>query len=164
MDVDAQKEEFSRAYVRAVAAVAGFAWSQPSVDDDSIDLTLAAKGGNGTFRSPKLDLQLKCHAALMPLDSHMSYPLKLKNYNELRDIFLVPRILVVVLVPDKVVDWLNHSEAELQLRRSGYWVNLRGLPASANTTTVTVQIPRHQLFTPDELRQIMQRIGAGGSP
>ena len=30
-----QKEQFSRAYVQAVAACAGFSWSVPSVDDDS---------------------------------------------------------------------------------------------------------------------------------
>ncbi len=38
MDIDQRKEQFSHAYVKAVAAVAGFAWYKPSVDDDSIDL------------------------------------------------------------------------------------------------------------------------------
>ena len=33
-----QKEAISRAYVKAVAAVAGFATYRPSIDDDSIDL------------------------------------------------------------------------------------------------------------------------------
>ena len=33
MDLDTQKEQFSRAYVQAVAACAGFAWRMPSVDD-----------------------------------------------------------------------------------------------------------------------------------
>lgn len=40
MTPDMQKEQFSRSYVQAVAACAGFAWSLPSVDDDSIDLCL----------------------------------------------------------------------------------------------------------------------------
>jgi hypothetical protein len=121
MDINAQKEQFSQAYVQAVAAVAGFAWSKPSVDDDSIDLTLAQTGGGGTIRSPKVDLQLKCHAAPTPAQPHLAYDLKLKNYNELRDnSVLVPRILVVVLVPDNVVDWAYHTEVELAIRRSGY--------------------------------------------
>ncbi len=34
MDINAQKEQFSLAYVQAVAAVAGYSWSQPSVDED----------------------------------------------------------------------------------------------------------------------------------
>ena len=165
MDINAQKEQFSRAFVQAVASVAGFAWSQPSVDEDSVDLTLAAKGGGGTIRSPKVDLQLKCHAASTPTDDHISFPLKVKNYEELRDdTVLVPRLLVVVLVPDDVGDWLSDTESELSLRRSGYWVNLRGEPATQNSSTVSVQIPRGQRLNPDGLRGIMQRIGSGESP
>ncbi len=62
MHEDQQKEQFSRAYVQAVAACAGFAWSVPSVDDDSIDMTLSQTGGRGTIRSPRLDVQIKCKA------------------------------------------------------------------------------------------------------
>ncbi|HVA50431.1 MAG TPA: hypothetical protein VNH11_29045 [Pirellulales bacterium] len=52
MDLDMQKEQFSRAYVQAVSACAGFAWSMPSVDDDSVDMVLHQTGGGGTVRSP----------------------------------------------------------------------------------------------------------------
>lgn len=165
MDINAKKEQFSQAYVQAVAAVAGYVWAKPSVDDDSVDLTLAARGGSGTVRSPKVDLQLKCHAAPLPADSHFSFPVKIKNYDDLRDeAVLVPRILVVVLVPEDVSEWLNHTEQELALRRSGYWVSLRGRPETTNTGSVTLQIPRIQPFTPVELQAIMQRIGGGGMP
>ena len=95
----------------------------------------------------------------------ISFPLKVKNYEELRDdTVLVPRLLVVVLVPDDVGDWLSDTESELSLRRSGYWVSLRGEPATQNSSTVSVQIPRGQRLNPDGLRGIMQRIGSGGSP
>ena len=47
MHPDMQKEQFSQAYVQAVAACAGFGWSKPSVDDDSIDLCLHATGAAG---------------------------------------------------------------------------------------------------------------------
>ena len=165
MDLNAQKEQFSRAYVQAVAAVSGYTWSQPSVDDDSIDLTLAAKGGGGTIRSPKLDLQLKCHAGQVPTDNQFSFPVKLKNYDDLRNTtVLVPRILVIVLVPDLVSDWLSFSESELALRRSGYWVSLRGLQSSTNTTNVTVNVSRTRPFSPTELSAIMARIGSGSLP
>ncbi|MEO5365718.1 MAG: hypothetical protein H7831_05085 [Magnetococcus sp. WYHC-3] len=52
MDSNVQKEHFSEAYVRAVAAVAGYSVSRPGVDDDSVDLTISAPGGNGTLRAP----------------------------------------------------------------------------------------------------------------
>lgn len=38
MTLDQQKEQFSYAYVRAVAAVAQIAVTPPTVDDDSVDL------------------------------------------------------------------------------------------------------------------------------
>jgi hypothetical protein len=165
MTTDMQKEQFSRAYVQAVAACAGFAWSVPSVDDDSIDMSLHQTGGGGTIRSPRIDLQLKCKASPAPAEDAFSYSLKLKNYDDLRDeTVLVPRILVVVLVPDQVADWLEQSETELALRRCGYWLSLRGMPASENETGQTVQVSRDQLFNVVSLQSIMQRIGNGALP
>ena len=61
MDLNQQKEQFSRAYVQAVAAAAGFATYIPDVDDDSIDMGIAA-GGKESRRRPRLELQLKCTA------------------------------------------------------------------------------------------------------
>lgn len=118
MDLNAQKEQFSRAYVQAVAAVAGYAWYAPSVDDDSVDLGIAERGGRGTVRSPRLEAQLKCHAAQTPGGEHLSFPLKMKNFDDLRDPNVqVPRVLIVVLVPDVPGDWLTCSEPEMVLRR-----------------------------------------------
>lgn len=165
MDPDMQKEQFSRAFVQAVAACAGFAHSTPSVDDDSVDMLLHQAGGGGTIRSPKVELQLKCKAAPGPTEDTFSHSIKLKNYDDLRDTtVLVPRILVVVLVPDLPADWLGHSEAELVLRRCGYWASLRGLPPSTNETGQTVQIPRAQALTVQSLQEIMRRIGQGALP
>src|SRR5688500_13805083 len=119
MDPNAQKEQFSRAYVQAVTAVSGYAWYSPSVDDDSVDFGIAESGGRGTVRSPRLELQLKWHAAITPGGDHLSFRVKMKNYDDLRDPYVqVPRILVVVLVPDLPADWLTSSESELVVRRS----------------------------------------------
>jgi hypothetical protein len=165
MDLNQRKEQFSRAYVLAVAAAAGYAWYQPSVDDDSIDLGLAEKGGGGTVRSPRLELQLKCHAAETLAGESFSHDLKVKNYEDLRDATVqVPRILIVVLVPEDVGSWLTATENELVMRRCGYWVSLRGLPATPNENTIAVSIPRAQVFHPESLRTIMGRIGHGGVP
>lgn len=165
MTPDMQKEQFSRAYIQAVAACAGFAWSIPSVDDDSVDLTLHQTGGRGTVRSPRLDVQLKCKELTTPAEDAFPHSIKLKNYDDLRDeTVLVPRILVVVLVPDDPVGWLDHTEAELVLRRCGYWSSLRGLQKSTNATGQTVQMSRQRTFTVATLRAMMDRIGNGGLP
>lgn len=165
MHPDTQKEQFSKAYVQAVAACAGFSWSVPSVDDDSIDMCLHRTGGGGTIRSPRLDLQIKCTDRESPMTAQFSYSVKLKNYDDLRDeSVMVPRILIVVLVPDSLPDWLTHSETELTLRRCGYWLSLRGMPDSTNATGQTVQMNRLQQFNVDSLQAMMDRISNGDRP
>jgi hypothetical protein len=165
MTLDDQKEQFSFAYARAVSAVAQIAVSEPAVDDDSIDLIFKRRGGGGAVRSPRVEAQVKCTDAASIHPAHVAYPLKLKNFDELRPVdVLVPRILIVVIVPDVLGDWLDHSEQELAMRRCGYWLSLRGLPATANTTNVTVHLPRANQFTVAELQGIMQRIGNGQNP
>jgi hypothetical protein len=47
MDLNTQKEQFSNAFIVAVAAAAGFTTGQWDVDDDSIDWQIAAAGGRG---------------------------------------------------------------------------------------------------------------------
>jgi hypothetical protein len=165
MELPNQKEQFSIAYVRAIVSVAGFVISRQEVDEDSVDLTLSARGVSGTYRSPKIDIQLKCTARDLIHDDHLHFPLPRKNYDELRgDRFLVPRLLVVVTVPEALDDWLAQSEEELILRRCGYWMSLRDAPETSNTETVTVYVPRSNLFTAPVLKNIMQRIADGGRP
>lgn len=165
MTLDDQKEQFSFAYVRAVAAAAQIAVSEPAVDDDSIDLMFQQRCSGAIVRSPRLEAQVKCTEAAPVHPAHIAYPLKLKNYDELRPLdILVPRILIVVLVPDDLGDWLSHSEQELAMRRCGYWFSLRGALATANTANVTVHLPRVNQFTVAQLRGIMQRIGDGRNP
>lgn len=165
MDISQRKEQYSIAYVRAVAATAGYATYKSEVDDDSIDLVLAARGGNGTFRSPRLEMQLKCTSRDVLDDNEIKYPLKVKNYDDLRpDNVLVPRILVVVIVPDSLDGWLVHSEESLDMHHCGYWMSLRGYGETENTGTRTVALPRDQQFTVVQVRQIMSRIEAGGLP
>ncbi|MBI2570942.1 MAG: DUF4365 domain-containing protein [Candidatus Schekmanbacteria bacterium] len=86
-----QQEEFSRAYVHAVATVAGFKIYPPAFpDDDSIDLSIGTRGLLGKIRSPRVDVQLKCWRGTVDGEV-LSYELPIKNYGELRH--QVPRIL-----------------------------------------------------------------------
>jgi hypothetical protein len=166
MHITQRQEKFSAAYVRAIAATAGFRvldGAQP--DDDSVDLTLTARGPGGTVRSPKLDLQLKCKLGRPADEPTWPYDLKLKNYEDLRHTdFQVPRILVVVAVPDDVNTWLEQDDDRLLMRHCGWWVSLRGMAASTNTTTVRVQVPRAQRFDVAGLTAIMERLEQGGMP
>jgi len=165
MDPSQQKEQFSFAYVRAVAAAAGYGVSEPSVDDDSVDLLIASRSTAGTVKRPRLEVQVKCTADDLLTTETFSYPLKIKNYNDLRDPdVLVPRILVVVRVPDNVAEWSEVTDEQLLLRRCGYWLSLRGRPETDNENTVSITMQRDNRFTAESLAAMMKRIGAGDSP
>lgn len=49
------------------------------------------------------------------------------------------------------------------MRRCGYWLSLKGLPETQNTESITVYLPRQQLFTVNALKNIMQQIEIGGA-
>lgn len=85
MYITHQQEEFSRAFVHAVASAAGFK-VQPGAtpDDDSVDLSISARGPFGRVRSPKVDVQAKCWMVEPGEAESLSYPLKTKNYDDLR--------------------------------------------------------------------------------
>lgn len=165
MTLNDRKDLFSRAYVRAVASVAGYSASVPELDRDSVDLQLAGVGGRGTVRSPYLDLQLKCTGADTLASDDFGLPLKIKNYDDLRATDVaVPRVLVVVVVPTDIGEWLSVSEEELIMRNCGYWHSLYGQPDTENAHTVTVLIDRSKLFDVAGLEGLMATAAAGGSP
>lgn len=165
MDINQQKEQFSNTYLQAIATVAGYSLYKPSVDDDSVDWGIAAKGGKGRIRAPRLELQLKSTSRDVRENNSLRYPLKIKNYNDLRmDDFAIPRILVVVLIPETIEDWLTESETEICMKECGYWISLRGMPETENTTAVTVTIPRTNQFTVVALQSIMEGISQGVQP
>ena len=164
MDINQQKEQFSISYIRAITAVAGYSLYRPEVDNDSVDLGIVSRGGTGKILSPRLELQLKCTSRGILDENYIKYPLNLKNYNDLKINALVPRILVVVLVPEKITDWIKQTESELCLRNCAYWVSLRGMPDTENTTNVTIEVSRSNQFTPDALQAIIQRISFGDLP
>jgi hypothetical protein len=155
MDPSARKWQFSNAFIFAIAAAAGCSVSQPTVDNDSIDWTIS----NRLSRRPKLDVQLKCTASDDGAGAFITHSLSPKNYADLILTDLIaPRILIVVTVPSLIDEWVQVVPDQMVLRRCGFWVSLRGLPESANTESVTVRIPRVNLFTVESLSEMMAKV------
>jgi hypothetical protein len=154
MDENDRKERFSLAYISAIAAHAGYLITEAgAVDKDSIDgLILTAEG-----RRPRIEFQAKATADDIVRGDTLRFELSIKNYNDLRIDVINARILIVVLMPADEEQWLEHTEDELRLRRCGYWLSLAGWPATANTSSVTVSIPRAQVFDSAHLRAMMDR-------
>ena len=154
MNLNTRKERLSLAYVNAVAARSGVVVSEPPVDQSSIDGTLMADFG----RSTQINFQAKASARDVMQGDDMRFPLRLKNYDDLRRTGTVPLILIVVLLPsDDVEDWLHQSEDELCLRRCGYWLSLEGRERVDSASTVTVHIPRRNVFDSAQLVGLMDR-------
>ena len=155
----AQQECFGDAFLLAVAGVAGCAVSLRR--PDSIDWTLSSR----LSRRPKLDVQMKTTINENSDSEVIHYPLKRKNYDDLSIVdILSPRILVLVTLPRDIEEWFSLSREQLVLRRCAYWLSLRGWPPSDNDKTVTVTVPRLNLFTVDALCNMMQRINEGALP
>ena len=165
MFITTQKEEYSYAYISAVASTAGYSFqiAPRPLDLVGVDVTITGIVSPGSRRRTRLDLQLKCTSQDILDDDGIRFPLEIKNYNELRNINPDddPLLLIIILVPEKVEDWLQQSETELCMKRCAYWMSLRGQPERNNQTTVTVYIPRTNVFTVDALRTLMQQIANG---
>jgi hypothetical protein len=160
LDENLAKEQYSHSFVRAIASVAKFATYNPTVDDDSIDIGFCRKGGSGTIRSPRLEAQLKCTSADILKDDYLHFSLIKKNYDDLRiENVHVPRILIVVLVPGVILDCIEHTKEDaVVLRKCGYWISLKGMPETKNHSSVTIKIPRVNMFTVDSLSKIMAKV------
>jgi Domain of unknown function (DUF4365) len=161
MDINIQKEEFSYAYVYAVVSAAGYSCqiASRSLDFGGIDMTISGIETEYSLYPSRLEVQVKSTSVDLIGDESIRYPLKLKNYNELRkQKTLVPKILVVVLIPDIKAEWVLQSETELCIRNAGYWLSLKGQPETQNTESVTVYLPRRQLFTVSALQKIRVRL------
>ena len=149
-----QEEALSCAYVRAVAARAGYTTSTPSLDRDGVDLRIQAGGA----MRPTLDVQLKATVNLERRgDAHVRYPLKRRNYDLLRIETHTPRLLVVLDLPNDRDLWMTVTTDELVLRYRAYWLSLQGYEETANEVSITVPIPEGNLFDVEGLRRLMEQ-------
>ena len=151
------EDVLSEVYVSAIAARAGYTFCKPNLDRDSVDLTITAGGQS----RPKLDLQLKGTINLDPSVDAMPFPIKLKNYNDLRESTQVPRILVVVRLPRIPEQWLSVSSERLILRHCAYWMSLRNAPEADVATSKTVYIPTKNRFDIKGLKALMEQSRTG---
>ena len=152
-------EQFSFAYVRAVAAHADCAVTDNHYPDiNSKDGTISADWGR---RRPKIDFQAKATSQDVLRDGAIRFRLPISDYNNLHRRDTVPHILIVMLMPKDEADWLNQTSEELTMRRCAYWMSLEGKSESPNVSTVTVHVPVSQMFDSAQLREMMDRVDRG---
>ena len=105
-----------------------------------------------------LELQLKATVNLgEPKDGCFRFPLKRRNYDLLREEAQTPRLLLVLDLPRNEHRWVTITENELVMRHRAYWLNLKGHEETTNQSTITVHLPRANLFDVESLRALMEQ-------
>ncbi len=156
-----QKQQLSVAYVHAVSARAGYTCQVRTVDEDSVDLEIGASGylhQHAVLRSPRIEVQLKATSSSRLRANHLTFRLPSKNYRDLRETTMIPRLLVVLTLPRDSAEWLEMSEESMISRRCAYWISLLGRAETTNVKTISVNLPRTQRFDVIQLRSLMERV------
>lgn len=161
MDDNSKKEEFSYAYIHAIAAMAGYSLEiKPrALDNAGIDVTVTVPGEIHGKLSPRFDAQIKCTSKTFTDKDKISYPLLVKNYERLRnERTYVEQLLIVVLVPKEIEEWINFKNEENLLRAKAFWLSLKGAEKTKNADNIRVPIPTSNLLTSDSLKSVMEKI------
>lgn len=161
------KEGLSRAFILAVAHRAGLNCAFQAFD----------YGLDGTFREVKtvgsrrvesgfsVDFQAKASENCTFDDDFVTYNLEAKSHKDLVDGTVgAPRILIVLALPDDKTRWLEVSADALVLRKSAFWMSLRGQAPTSNKSSQVVKIPRDQVFDVPAVTRMFDRVRAGGLP
>jgi hypothetical protein len=135
-----QKEQYQKAYVRALTSQAGITIGEWSVDKDGVDVTLRRGGWS-------VDLQLKCTRRPRNSGQGFVFDLDVPTFAKLADPDRSsPGFIVLMVVPPQVSNWLTHEDKNLVLHAHSYWAAIE--PGSVPTSKVTtaVALPRTQRF------------------
>lgn len=154
--------ELSYAYLHTVAARAGFGCQSAGRIDDAagVDAHVRVKeklAEDSSLWNFSFEVQLKATKQnLTENGGRFSYFFQgIDRYRRLREPGSpLPKILVVLLLPQDPEQWLSLGEDALVSRRCAYWVSLCGAPDSDNSSGTTIAIPRSQVLTVEALRQL----------
>ncbi|MGY0234969.1 DUF4365 domain-containing protein [Longispora urticae] len=157
-------ETLQNAYLHAVAAAARCAIAKPS-HDRGIDWIVTHQSGHHTADwEAVLRIQLKSTYQTAPDVSLQEVPITIRN-DRLRRLTASPvtnsSILVAMLIPRSIDEWVHVQMDSLTMRHSCYWVNLEGFAITGKEKTV-VKVPTAQVFDEHALCEMMDRIGKGG--
>jgi hypothetical protein len=169
------QEQISRAYVVAVAGVAGVNLANVREHDYGVDgtfrpiiITQNVKGETIRLENGfSVDFQIKSCVSSVQTPTHIKYDCEADAYNKLilqnSAQGAAPILLLVLSLPREQNKWLWITERALRVRNACYWFYLTG-EQTTNRRKKRIDIPRTQLFTPTQLSDIIDRIQLGGTP
>lgn len=157
------KEDLSISYISALCAYSEIAYDIIRHDDDSTDgiLRKIITLDDGQKFNAQLRIQLKCTSSPTQYTDNgdtITYRLKIKNYDDLRQRATTPIILCLLVLPESSEEWLSWTTEELLLKGCMYWKNLYGAAASTSSSTVNVSIEKKDVVNGESLLSILQQI------
>lgn len=158
-----RQEDLSVAYILAIAAKAGYNCGKLSMHDYGIDIEIRTVESINNKRVDMgccLDIQAKSSYNFSSSNDrrYILYDLNVDTYNMLIQKRVIPAILVLYCMPRDEDEWVSVDENFTTLKHCGYWISLKGMPRSENSATLSIRIPKEQLFNESSLKSIMNRI------
>jgi hypothetical protein len=158
------KQSYSLAFTHAIAAAARCTISDLRSDVERVDYTVRQVARHRRYSSAQVDVQMKCTEQHVLRDDGVYWRLSREHYDDLRDPDRYNKvILVVLLVPPNVQEWLVMEPDHMVLHGAAYWTCIQDQPAIPGSSK-TVVLPRTNAYNVDQLLRILQRIGDGGRP
>ena len=150
------KEQVSFIYLHALVTTLGYSFERTNMDRDSVDASICGKGqipdSKGVVLSPKIEVQLK--ATTQEVHT-LSFRITKKNYDDLRQNTMVPRVLVVLFLPADDGSSIKWDLEKISLYGKAYWKSLKGMEAIANTANKTLHFEQSERLSCDVIKQWM---------
>ncbi|MGL5943325.1 MAG: DUF4365 domain-containing protein [Waterburya sp.] len=160
MDTNTRKEEFSYGYLKTIGAKSGIAIENHgrSIDNQGIDIQAVYAGKLDNIHTPRIDAQVKCTSQDIEKEDYIHFPLETKAYELLINPFVYnPIILIVVLVPKNLNEWVNINNEQTVIKKCAYWISLKGKKPSTNKNIITVKISKNNIITPESFSNIIKQ-------
>lgn len=120
LTLDGRKARYGVAYVRSICAQAGVPFHENMPDEDVLAVDCDIKIGTVTVSA-----QVKCTSTREIRGRSISWPVKTEWVNKWQEAWL-PVYFVLVVVPPKSVDWIEHDLVKGTFHRTAaYWRRIR---------------------------------------
>jgi ribonuclease HIII len=162
MHESSKKEEFSYGYIHMLASMCGYIITPSKRMEDNylkIDLHIKDSKSLDDGGTPTIFVQAKFTTPKYFCENEecFKFRLKEKDYNQLIKKSIDLHILIVVVAPENIEEWINiyEDKQETLIKANAYWLLLEGMRRTEKTQPV-IEIPKENILTPKSLREIMK--------
>ncbi len=152
---------FAEGFVWALARAAGLNPGKRVLDVDGVDIQIGYPGKSGTMRYPLIEAQVKSCCNPKYVDGCLSYPIPVKNWNDLvgRVGESLPhrRYLFLAHVPAEKPIYVESSPDFSKFRHAIYWADLMDeeFVDPEKQASKSVHVPTRNLLTVDTLTALV---------